>query len=335
MCLYPLRIRNPGYESLVDCQHRSPFSDSTGDVVPPDYEVDVPCGKCWQCLRQKRFETVLRLKVEQSVIPPGTRSYFVTLTFNQECYVKYAFDYGLCVRRWLDKLRKRYGRFRYWFISELGEKTHRLHFHGILFGMPDIPYKDLCSTWTYGISWYGYCTDRTCGYITKYMIKQQIDEGQVYKPIKIYSKSIGSGRDNSGIDYLSKCVGFRDSHCPGDYPDCITLPGSPYTYAIPRYYFSKLFGEAALIYRRYVNYAKGLRYVFRGVRYLFREQWYSAIKRFRERYSSFYRERFARKLDLILRPPRLTREVRYKYLITRFNNNITDYGIEYNPASVS
>ena len=201
MCLYPLRIRNPGYESLVDCQRRSLFSDSTGDVIPPDYEVDVPCGKCWQCLRQKRFETVLRLKVEQSVIPPGTRSYFVTLTFNQECYVKYASDYGLCVRRWLDKLRKRYGRFRYWFISELGEKTHRLHFHGILFGMPDIPYKELCSAWIYGISWYGYCTDRTCGYITKYMIKQQIDKGQVYKPIKIYSKSIGSGRNNSGVDF--------------------------------------------------------------------------------------------------------------------------------------
>ena len=335
MCLYPLRIRNPGYESLVDCQHRSPFSDSTGDVIPPDYEVDVPCGKCWQCLRQKRFEIVLRLKVEQSVIPPGTRSYFVTLTFDQDCYVKYAFDYGLCVRRWLDKLRKRYGKFRYWFISELGEKTHRLHFHGILFGMPDIPYKDLCSTWTYGISWYGYCTDRTCGYITKYMIKQQVDKGQIYKPIKIYSKSIGAGRDGSGVDYLSKHVGFRDPQCPGDYPDCVVLPGSPYTYAIPRYYFGKLFGEVALIYRRFVNYVKGLRYVFRGVRYSFRDQWRSAIKQFRERYSLFYRDRFDRKLDLILRPPRLTREVRYKYLLTHFNNNITDYGIKYIPASVS
>ena len=84
-----------------------------------------------------------------------------------------------------------------------------------------------------------------------------------------------------------------------------------------------------------MNYAKGLRYVFRGVRYSFREQWYSAIKHFRERYSSFYRGRFDRKLDMIPRPPRLTREVRYKYLAMYFNNNITDYGIEYNPAPVS
>ena len=112
MCLFPKRIRNPAYESLADCQHRSPFADSVSDPIPPDYESDVPCGTCWQCLRQKRFETVLRLKVEQAVIPAGTRSYFVTLTFNEAYYSEFSFDFGTPVRRWLDVLRKRYGKLR-------------------------------------------------------------------------------------------------------------------------------------------------------------------------------------------------------------------------------
>ena len=234
MCLFPKRIRNPAYESLVDCQHRSPFVDAVSGSIPPDYELDVPCGSCWQCLRQKRFETVLRLKVEQAVIPVGTRSYFVTLTFDEDSYRKYSSDYGRPVRLWLDRLRKRYGKFRYWFISELGDKNKRCHFHGLLFGLPDIPYSVLCSTWNYGISWYGWVTDRTCGYITKYMIKQQIDRGQLYTPIKVYSKSIGCGRDDSGLSYLRRYLSFYNPFRVSLHPDCISLPGSPYTYAIPR-----------------------------------------------------------------------------------------------------
>ena len=131
--------------------------------------------------------------------------------------------------------------------------------------------------------------------------------------------------------YLSFYNPFRVSL----HPDCISLPGSPYTYAIPRYYFEKLFGKVASIYNRYMKYFKGLRYVFRGVSYSCRESWLEAIRMFRESYSLDYRFRFDRKLDLIPRPPRLPSMVRFKYLISHFNFNLTNYGFIYNSTPVS
>lgn len=331
MCLYPIRIRNPGYDSISDAQHRSPFADitpygSAPSPIPIDYELDVPCGKCWQCLRQKRFETVLRLKAEQAVIPPGTRSYFVTLTYDDANLDRFKFDYGITVRRWLDKLRKRYGSFRYWFLSELGDKNGRFHFHGIIFGMRHVSYADLCDSWPYGISWFGYVDNSSCGYVTKYMIKQQVSKHFEYRPIRIASKSIGCGPDGSALEFLkNQCLGYFDPQSPQKpcYYDCVHFPGDDprYNYAIPRYYFEKLFGHGSSLIARAYRYASRPRYIFRRVAYTSRESWIRAIHAFRNTLSLDYRVRFDAKKWLIPR-------IRIPSLI-QFKFNISQHPIYY------
>lgn len=281
MCLYPLRIRSPAYESLVDAQHRSVFADLS--VIPADLYNDVPCGKCWQCRNSARYELVSRLKVEQAVIPHGTRSYFVTLTFNQFSYERFSSDYIIPVRRWLDLLRKRYGRFRYFFLSEIGERfTRRLHFHGIIFGLRDIPYSELCDSYRYGRSWFGYVDNSTCGYITKYMIKQQTSSDFEYRPYRIQSRSLGSGPDDSGIDFVRRNIS-RSSSDPNSLAKTLTFPGEvSYSYSLGRYYLSKLYTELELLNDRYYRYMSGLRYRFGGHIFPDRDSWISFIAKFRQ-----------------------------------------------------
>lgn len=287
MCLYPVRIRNPGYSSLKDCMARSPYL-SYSSIVPFDYMLDVPCGKCFQCLRSRRMDIVTRLKVEQAVIPKGTRSYFVTLTFSDRFLDRFKDDYLIPLRRWLDLLRKRYGRFRYWFISELGEGNSRFHFHGIIFGMKDVLYSVLCSSWRYGISWFGWVTSRTCGYITKYMTKQQFTDKYLYRPVSCFSKSIGMGLNGRGLDFVRRNTHLSpNSDCRYSVPNCLTFPGDiRFSYVLSRFYMRRLYPLDILMTLRYNLYLSGGRYVYRSHRYSDRDSWLRAIRVSRYDYSS-------------------------------------------------
>ncbi|UCS96101.1 MAG: replication initiation protein [Microviridae sp.] len=321
MCLYPIKIRNPGYDSLVDCQHRSPFA-FCGGPIPPDYEVDVPCGHCWQCKRNQRFDLVLRLKAELAVIPPGTRGYFVTLTFDNSSLSRWKSSYATPLRRWLDLLRKRYGSFRYYFLSEFGTRnTRRFHFHGLILGMRDVPYSELCSSWRYGRSWFGWCTDRTCGYITKYMTKQWLDPGVPYCPVKVYSKSIG---------YTPACLSWIRSHLaystpdsPAPFKDCVVLPGSTRPYMLGRRYVDKLYGRFASIVRRTLLYMSGSRWVYRGVKYFCRDLWYRAIVSSRSDYDLSYslKRRLFPEVPLV----RIPADIQFKFNLSN-SPNLFCYG---------
>lgn len=313
MCLYPRRVRNRKYESLEDAQRRSVFSELS--TIPPDYFIDIPCGKCWQCRVGYRYDQVLRLRVELQTIPYNTRCYFVTLTFDDASLARYASDYRVPVRRYLDLLRKRYGSFRYWFLSELGDESGRFHFHGILFGLPDIPYKELQSAWKCGISWYGWVTDRTCGYVTKYITKQQFDTRLKYKPLYVRTRSIGSGFDKRGLPLLRQYYTYTN---PMDYfkfgvlPNSVVLPGYHRSYVLGRYYREKLFSELARQGSRYLLYQSGTRYFFNGRRFSTREDWLNSIKTFRLSLSESRRERLSQS-DMIPRV-RLSWHEKFDYI---------------------
>lgn len=284
MCLFPKKIKNPGYDSFSDCLHRSPFSDVS--CVPPDYELFVPCGKCWQCRQQFRNEIVLRLKVELATIPYNTRAYFVTLTFDNRALYNHRSNYRVPVLRYLDVLRKRYGYFRYYFISELGDENGRFHYHGILYGLPDIPYNVLTKCWPHGRSWYGWVTERTCGYITKYITKQQFDTKLEYAPVYIRTKTLGCGFENRGLFYVRRYLTFFDKQqCfDGSLPNCVALPDG-YTYSVPRYYRDKLFSKTEVLESRYIGYSLGPRFRYMGFSYSSEDAWRRAIARSRMFYS--------------------------------------------------
>lgn len=156
---------------------------------PPDFYLEVPCGKCSECRKKKRQGWSFRLIQE---ILCHQENSFVTLTFENKYLDEFKCDYKKPLKLYIDRLRKYLGfRPRYWFISELGEDNDRFHFHGIFFGTSreKFDYFTQRSKWKYGYVWIGgYCNIKTASYITKYMLKQQKD----HKPIIMCSNGIGA-----------------------------------------------------------------------------------------------------------------------------------------------
>lgn len=107
--------------------------------------IQVPCGKCFECLKIKQNDYMVRIREEMMQVP---KSCFVTLTYNNDS-VPYLILEGkkyLCVSKkdvkdWIKRFRTNYERktgikgVRYFLCSEYGPRTHRPHYHAIFFGL--------------------------------------------------------------------------------------------------------------------------------------------------------------------------------------------------------
>ena len=194
MCLYPRRIINQKY---------IPNEKNKGNVPKPPiigvdefggeiYDervlyVNVPCGQCIECRKQKARNWQVRLHEE---IKQHKHAYFITLTFDpkeleilcnrtglNECNAVAAY----AVRHSLERYRKDYKKsLKHWYITELGhEGTERIHLHGIIFCDHELEFvksdKDhfyKWKYWKYGMVYVGdYCNAKTINYIVKYMNK--------------------------------------------------------------------------------------------------------------------------------------------------------------------
>lgn len=238
-CENPRRIRNPRYkfkdESTVrpEVFQALDFYSSLGYRDPPDRYLFVPCGKCQSCIRTKMLGYKIRLLSELEHTPG--KSTFVTLTFDDDNLNRFKDNPNKSVRLFLDRMRKRLGRsIRHWICAEYGEKnTKRLHYHGILFDIPDSLDEDmLVSLWPYGISHFGYICDETVPYLTKYVTKTEQKEGQ--KLPRIIS-SFGIGKDFiKDYSYLKSLLQASISGMQGVIP-------------LPRYLKSKIFDDFELL----------------------------------------------------------------------------------------
>lgn len=178
MCLTPIRIPT----------NKSQFNPSYDRM----YNV-VPCGKCSECLQQKRFSYELRAYHEYiHCKQKGGVTLYVTFTFNEQnvpffeiCGQKIRCFNKKQVQKFLDTLRKRIKRkyganLTYLWCSEYGGNTHRPHYHALLFVDSKISHtklrKWIRELWKYGFVKYGdnfgvvnrvdgiaYC----CKYVTK------------------------------------------------------------------------------------------------------------------------------------------------------------------------
>ena len=105
--------------------------------------IPVGCGKCIECMKQKRRAWQVRLLED---IKEHKNAKFVTLTFSNEAIKllskdtidfqdKYINDNEmarLAIRRFLERWRKNYKKsLRHWLVTELGQSgTERIHLHG-------------------------------------------------------------------------------------------------------------------------------------------------------------------------------------------------------------
>lgn len=137
MCLNPITIINPS--KVVSVNYRDRFL------------LQVPCGKCADCQRNKSNEWLFRAMMEfQQALENKAFAYFDTLTYDNAhlptldkmvdnilpsypCFS--GRDINLFFKRLRQNLKRKYGevKVRYMLTSEYGSKTQRPHYHILTF----------------------------------------------------------------------------------------------------------------------------------------------------------------------------------------------------------
>lgn len=137
-----------------------------------EYNVNVPCGRCPVCVKKRVSSWSVRLLKEADV---STSALFVTLTYATD-------NVPITPNGWmsLDKtdLQKFFKRLRkhhehkikYYAVGEYGTKTHRPHYHVILYNSTA---EAVCKAWTLGHVHIGQLTPASCGYTLKYISKEK------------------------------------------------------------------------------------------------------------------------------------------------------------------
>lgn len=273
MCLYPKRLINKKYTPNKKNGGVVPEPPITGynDYGHAIYDervlmVNVPCGNCIECRKQKARNWQIRLNEE---IKCHEYNYFMTLTFSPdglkeildrtkmtECNA--AAEYAL--RHCLERYRKKYGHsLKHWFVTELGhENTERIHMHGILLSDEPLTFNKIerkqngimatWDFWKYGIVFVGdYVNARSCNYIVKYMHKIDEDHkgfvGQV-----LASPGIGRAYTDKATNHL------LHEYRPNNTIDYYRLNNGSKV-KLPSYYKNKFINEdqKELIWREFMD----------------------------------------------------------------------------------
>lgn len=244
-CFRPREIVNPHYDPKTDKGRRNLdlFRGISGDPrgYPDDYKVFIPCGKCLGCFRDKARSWRVRL-LHEHLYGNHISCHCVTLTINDEFYpffqqkdfVTRSFRSFIDRLRYYNLARRSPRRF---FISELGENTSRLHFHGFIWDMPSLTKEQLSRSWPYGfVDVKPLASARQLAYVTKYITKAK----KCHIPYIFVSPGLGEG--------YTKRTDWLDWHHCGNADDPINLciKFDTFTYAMPAYYRKKIFSDAEI-----------------------------------------------------------------------------------------
>lgn len=294
-CERPKRIINPRYKGLTASELRAKCNERYAlDLArPPDYEIEVPCGKCSQCQKRRLQCFRLRLVYELEKYP---NSLFITLSFDDDALEEYKDNYNKAVLQFMDALRKEYGKtIRHFYVLEYGTEHGRPHFHGILFNVPWMDFFKVESIWNRGN---GRCrspnedyigffkrprgiiyleairdTNKASSYLCKYLTKEYHPD----RPTPRVLTSIGFGSfflTPRNVNYHKKNLDTVMSF--GGYP-----------FVLPEYYKRKIFDDsdrAKMVVKSY-NEPKEV-YYLDGREYYTRKDYKDALKVFHRKNQS-------------------------------------------------
>lgn len=136
VCTAPLTVTRPLSAFRADNPFR-PQPGSPGvffDRKSGQYRVQqsVPCSKCHSCIAARASQWVVRCYCESQL---HERSAFVTLTYDDDHLPRSGKLVPDDLANFWKRLRKESSRkLRYFACGEYGEKTHRPHYHAIIFG---------------------------------------------------------------------------------------------------------------------------------------------------------------------------------------------------------
>ena len=153
------------------------------DVLDNSYNVSLYSGeKTEEEKEYEKLKNLWRIKTKiKDYILSNDFNYFWTLTFKDDRY-----DYDLAFKKmgkWLEKMRKKYGKFDYIMIPEL-HKDGAIHFHGVTGGLnalivdAGVKHKGAkvynCLEWEHGFTTLTKIRDKekTASYVTKYVTKE-------------------------------------------------------------------------------------------------------------------------------------------------------------------
>lgn len=206
---------------------------------------EVPCGRCYLCLKKRQKEWTFRMMQEAK---RSSSVCFVTLTYENPPLSTLGVptlekkDY----QNFMKKLRKRtHNKLKYYACGEYGDKTKRPHYHAIIFNLPLNWTKDrstLTEIWDKGIVDVAKGNDLTMAYTAKYIMKKvnKIDEDFV-------DMETGEVKKNPEFSLMSKRMGsnfltpLMRRHLLAN--DLTHIKKHGYPMAMPRYFREQLYTE--------------------------------------------------------------------------------------------
>lgn len=206
--------------------------------------IPVPCGKCPVCVKRRVSAWSFRLMEEDK---KATSSHFVTLTYDpmKIPITRNGFT-SLCksdVQKFLKRLRKSEvgnskSEIKYYLVGEYGGKTHRPHYHALLFNVSKLSHIEKC--WQQGAIHYGSVSGASVGYTLKYMSKRKMipmhRNDDRLQEFALMSKGLG-------LSYVNeKTIAFHNADLFNRM--CLTLQGGKKA-SMPRYYKEKIYPESS------------------------------------------------------------------------------------------
>lgn len=220
-CLRPYSVRNPYFSELA---RNLGYSDTNFERFQ---YINVPCGSCPMCRKERAREWKLRLVHESQY---HELFQFVTLTYDDD-HLSSSSLVKSDLQKFFKRLRKITGRsFKYFACGEYGPKTWRPHFHFIIFDFFSNDVYERC--WSLGFVKVGNkCSDEAISYVAGYVDKKVMDKAKNYTsrgltpPFLLCSQGLGLqwAIDNEKMLRQKGYVTYNGYPCP-----------------IPRYYRKKL-----------------------------------------------------------------------------------------------
>lgn len=196
----------------------------------------VPCGRCAFCLATRRSDWSTRLEYEAKLHLDRA---FVTLTY-ADAHLTWKNSKSQLVKsdlqKWFKKVRKAGYKVRYYAVGEYGSKTHRPHYHVLLFGF--VPESVIRSSWSLGMVHIGKVTQASISYCLKYMVNGSgMDMRGREKPYNTMSRRPGLGHNYLSADMIAWHKSGRKNY--------VLIDGQKRH--LPRYYKCKIFSKIDLV----------------------------------------------------------------------------------------
>lgn len=197
------------------------------------YQMLVPCGCCTGCLFDRASEWANRMMAELK--SNDYRAIFATLTYRDADLPLTADGPSLSkvdLQLFFKRLRARFAgqKIRYFVCGEYGPRTHRPHYHAVIFGLDLSDFTDIlpdrsrsgkpayrsdlfASIWSHGICQLSPVSWQTCAYTARYVTKKLKSNAKFYaSDARQREFTLSSRRPGLGMDECARVLNAGHSH---------------------------------------------------------------------------------------------------------------------------